>query len=352
MQKANIRSEDADGVLCVVKRMQFYDDEREQFHVQAFLREMSITAEASVAPFTVVAIPREARVVDDVHTVYVRTRMCEEGSLLDRMRDHDSTLCAAGGELPIPFYPLRLIALYTYELVTALVVLHALGIAHCDIKLENIFVEHRHLVRLGDFGLACRYTHGKRYMHHGGTRKYAAPEKQYRAPLDLEKSDVWSLGCCLYAMYIGDLPGRDPLVPDLDDGAHDTIEPMLRDSDEKRARFADLIGTPLFERGRVEFESLFGYTVDTSAYTRDCTTGFDDAPPCPKSSTSLADEPAREGGSPRAEDDETSGLFGDRRTSPRRLVRMLSFLRGKGDGKSSPRRLLEKVGLSPRKNKD
>lgn len=344
MQKANIRSEDVDGVLCVVKRMQFFDEERDQFHVQAFLREMSITAEASVAPFTVVAIPREARVVDDVHTVYVRTRMCEEGSLLDRMRQHNDAL--RGGDYALPFYPLRLIALYTYELVTALVVLHALGIAHNDIKLENIFVEHRHVVRLGDFGLACRYAHGKRYMHAGGTRNYAAPEKHFRAPLDLEKSDVWSLGCCLYAMYVGDLPDADPLVPDLDDGAHATIEPMLRVSPDKRARFADLVGTPLFERGRAEFEDLFGYAVDVSAYTRDCTTGFADDMPFAKSSASLGDEPARDPASPRAEDEDDTDLFGQRRTSPRgqRLARIFSFLRGK----SSPRR----PPLSPRKNKD
>jgi serine/threonine protein kinase len=217
-----------------------------------------------------------------------------------------------GGKLDArPFFPLRLTSIYAYELITALAILHRLGIAHNDIKLDNIFVQTRHHLRLGDFGFACRYTPGLVYAHSGGTQGYASPEKMRGLEHDLERSDVWSLGCCLYALYTGDLPdveAADVRVDAADDGAA-MIESMLRHAPEQRPTFAELCATEFYARGRREFEAVFGYAVDPRAYTRDHRTGFEDDHPAP---------PLRLPSKPRAPEDAPPAESDDpMRSSPR-----------------------------------
>jgi serine/threonine protein kinase len=58
--------------------------------------------------------------------------------------------------------------------------MHKLGIIHRDIKLENLFINERNQVMMGDFGLAlCMYE--ERAISPVGTLEYMAPEVRGRA---------------------------------------------------------------------------------------------------------------------------------------------------------------------------
>ncbi|XP_073195048.1 serine/threonine-protein kinase Nek2 isoform X2 [Lepidochelys kempii] len=73
-------------------------------------------------------------------------------------------------------------------------------VLHRDLKPANIFLDSKHNVKLGDFGLA-------RILHHDtsfaktfvGTPYYMSPEQMNRMSYN-EKSDIWSLGCLLYEL--------------------------------------------------------------------------------------------------------------------------------------------------------
>lgn len=312
--------EDVDGVLVAVKRLEFAESERDTFHVRAFLREISITSEASMAPFVVDVVAKHARVERGNHVAFVGTRYCEEGSLYDCLAE----FVRLGGKLDArPFFPLRLTSIYAYEMITALAILHRLGIAHNDIKLDNIFVQTPHHLRLGDFGLACRYTPGQTYVHNGGTRGFASPERMRGLAHDLERSDVWSLGCCLHALYTGALPGESaPLDPAKGDALVKMIASMLQPEPDERPTFAELCLADFYAQGKREFEIMFGYAVDPSVYVRDCGTGFE--------GDSAVAPPLKTPVSPRVSDDPVESETDDpMRSSPRGgLLRRLRALAG------------------------
>ncbi|HSM05632.1 MAG TPA: serine/threonine-protein kinase, partial [Longimicrobiales bacterium] len=96
------------------------------------------------------------------------------------------------------------------EVADALQVAHAQGVVHRDIKPANILLSHgRPLV--ADFGIALAVSAagGGRLTETGlsvGTPYYMSPEQASADREPSAASDVYSLGCVLYEMLVGEPP--------------------------------------------------------------------------------------------------------------------------------------------------
>ena len=96
-------------------------------------------------------------------------------------------------------------ALLFYQIVSAIAYCHASGIAHRDIKPQNIMIGKFPIVKVTDFGL-CGMIENEPMTEFCGSLGYCSPECLFKAPYDGKLSDIWSLGVTLYAMVTGSLP--------------------------------------------------------------------------------------------------------------------------------------------------
>ncbi|KAI4485780.1 hypothetical protein M0804_006269 [Polistes exclamans] len=92
------------------------------------------------------------------------------------------------------------------QILSAVEYCHATGIAHRDLKAENLLLDAQMNVKIADFGFSNRFAPGERLSTWCGSPPYAAPEvfrgKHYAGP----EIDVWSLGVVLYVLVCGALP--------------------------------------------------------------------------------------------------------------------------------------------------
>jgi len=97
------------------------------------------------------------------------------------------------------------------QLASALLYLHKRGVAHRDIKLENILINSKGNIKLCDFGFSklIESDEGNKPANSTtfcGSLGYCAPEILHRTPYNPWKTDVWSLGVVLYRMVVGAMP--------------------------------------------------------------------------------------------------------------------------------------------------
>lgn len=94
------------------------------------------------------------------------------------------------------------------QCLEALKACHQKGIAHYDIKPENILISEHKKIKLSDFGLAdfINTDDDKQLTTHKGSMPYLAPEQFTPNPFDPQRSDVWSLGVTFYFLITGNHP--------------------------------------------------------------------------------------------------------------------------------------------------
>ena len=98
---------------------------------------------------------------------------------------------------------------YMYQLFRSLAYIHNLGVCHRDIKPQNLLLDPvSGRVKLCDFGSAKVLIAGKPNVSYICSRYYRAPELIFGARDYTCAIDVWSMGCVMAELYIG-----QPLFP-------------------------------------------------------------------------------------------------------------------------------------------
>lgn len=92
------------------------------------------------------------------------------------------------------------------QILEALKYLHNLGIAHRDMKPENILIDANGHLKISDFGLSRYVGNGGLVSTPCGSPCYASPECLSGYPYDGKTNDIWSCGVILYASLTGSMP--------------------------------------------------------------------------------------------------------------------------------------------------
>ncbi|KAG2482974.1 hypothetical protein HYH03_018151 [Edaphochlamys debaryana] len=105
--------------------------------------------------------------------------------------------------------PNLFVKLYAYQMCRALNSIHKMGICHRDIKPQNLLVNtETHQLKLCDFGSAKILVKGEPNISYICSRYYRAPELIFGATDYTSAIDVWSVGCVLAELLLG-----QPLFP-------------------------------------------------------------------------------------------------------------------------------------------
>ncbi|KAK4714150.1 hypothetical protein R3W88_020057 [Solanum pinnatisectum] len=196
-----------------------------------------------------------------------------DGTLSDVIRKQ-------GGRINEP-----LIGYYTKQVVQGLEHLHSRGIAHCDIKGQNILLS-KTGAKIADFGCSRWIESGANPI--GGTPMFMAPEVA-RGEEQGCPADIWGLGCTIIEMATGGSPwtnltnaasllykiafsGQSPEIPKfLSLQARDFLSKCLRRDPIERWTAKQLLKHPFLEESNLNSTSIqhFATTSPTSILDQD-----------------------------------------------------------------------------------
>jgi serine/threonine protein kinase len=185
-------------------------------------------------------------VLMDTINCYVMMELCPQGSLRNRI--------VSVTRIPEPE------AKYIFrQLIDALAYVHARGLAHRDVKPENVLMDDNDHIKLIDFGLSNFQGEDGLFATRVGSTCYAAPECFGDDRYDGFKSDSWSCGVVLFTMLtraqpwlsqngqkqIDQICKGDYFVPlNLSPDARDLISKILKVDPLARFSTAQILGHP------------------------------------------------------------------------------------------------------------
>jgi serine/threonine protein kinase len=153
-----------------------------------------------------------------------------------------------------------------YQLASALDHCHSKGVAHRDVKLDNVMLDADNRVTLIDFGFSraeAELENLNRCTEILGSLRYECPEIIKGTPYDARKADVWSAGVVLHSILFGRYPFTKediseyrksdcPLKLKFEEGtfvskeARDLLQKMLHTDESKRPSMYKILKHPWF----------------------------------------------------------------------------------------------------------
>ncbi|KAG2247074.1 hypothetical protein Bca4012_089966 [Brassica carinata] len=175
------------------------------------------------------------KIIDKKKTIdsNMEPRIIREIDAMRRLRDHPNILkihevmatkskiyivmeLASGGELFSKLLrrgrlPESTARRYFQQLASALQFSHRDGVAHRDVKPQNLLLDKEGNLKVSDFGLSALPEHLQNGLLHTacGTPAYTAPEVISRRGYDGAKADAWSCGVILFVLLVGEVPFDD-----------------------------------------------------------------------------------------------------------------------------------------------
>ena len=132
---------------------------------------------------------------EDDHHVYIVLQKCNNNSLTELLKKRKYLT-----EIEVQCY--------MFQLIQGLIFLHNKNYIHRDLKPDNLFLDDKLELKIGDFGLVYKLNKNEKANDYCGTLKYMAPEFFEKKPYSFEV-DIWAIGIIMYILLIGQFPFND-----------------------------------------------------------------------------------------------------------------------------------------------